>query len=158
MMVVMVGDFDLNEATALIKETFTDMEARAPARSMPNLGNIEHQGIRPFYHFEEEIGDASTSIEVLEMVEPEPDSRAFKEQTLRRDIAGAIVQNRLNAMIQRGNAPFTSASIGSRIYLNHFYYAEISAGSSAENWEKSLSVIEQELRKALGIRIYKLRV
>jgi zinc protease len=149
MMVVMVGDFDLNEATALIKETFSDMDARAPARSMPDLGNIQHQGIRPFYHFEEEIGDASTSIEVLEMVEPEPDSRALKERTLRRDIANAIVQNRLNAMIQRGNAPFTNASIGSRIYLNHFYYAEISAGSSAENWEKSLSAIEQELRKAL---------
>jgi zinc protease len=149
MMVVMVGDFDLNEAAALIKETFSDMEARVPARPTPDLGNIEHQGIRPFYHFEEEIGDASTSIEVLEMVEPEPDSRAFQEQTLKRDIANTIVQNRLNGMIQRGNAPFTNASIGSRIYLNHFYYAEISAGSSAENWEKSLTVIEQELRKAL---------
>jgi zinc protease len=149
MMVVMVGDFDMNEATALIKETFSDMEARAPVRLLPNLGNFQHQGVRPFYHFEEEIGDVSTSIEVLEMVEPEPDSKAFKEQTLRRDIANAIVQNRLNAMIQKGNAPFTNASIGSRIYLNHFYYAEISAGSSTENWEKSLSVIEQELRKAL---------
>jgi zinc protease len=149
MMVVMVGDFDMNEAAELIKETFSDMKARSPARPLPDLGKVRHQGIRPFYHFEEEIGDASTSIEVLEMVEHEPDSRAFKEQMLKRDIANAIVQNRLNAMIQRGNAPFTSASIGSTIYLNRFFYAEISAGSSAENWEKSLSVIEQELRKAL---------
>jgi zinc protease len=149
MMVVMVGDFDLNEADMLIKETFSDLKARSQARPLPDFGKVRHQGIRPFYHFEEEIGDASTSIEVLEMVIQESDSKAFKEQMLKRDIANAIVQNRLNAMIQRGNAPFTSASVGSSIFLNRFFYAEISATSSAENWEKSLSVIEQELRKAL---------
>ncbi len=149
MMVVMVGDFDFNEADVLIKETFSDMKAPSPARPLPDLGKVRHQGIRPFYHFEEEIGEASTSIEVLEMVEHEADSRAFKEKMLKRDIADAIVQNRLNAMIQRGNAPFTSASIGSSIYLNRFFYAEISAESSSENWEKSMAVIEQELRKAL---------
>jgi zinc protease len=149
MMVVMVGDFDPNKAGALIKETFSDMEARSPARPLPDLGKVRHQGIRPFYHFEEEIGDASTSIEALEMVKHEPDSKALREQTLQRDLADAIVQNRLNAMIQRGKAPFTSASIGSGIYLNRFFYSEISAGSSSENWELSLAVIEQELRKAL---------
>jgi zinc protease len=149
MMVVMVGDFDLNEAAALIKETFSDMNARSSARPLPDLGKVRHQGIRSFYHFEEEIGDASISLEVIEMVEHEPDSRAFKERMLRKDVANAIVQNRLNAMIQRGIAPFTSASVGSSIYLNRFFYAEISAESSSENWEKSLSVIEQELRKAL---------
>ena len=149
MMVVMVGDFNLNEAKALIKETFSDMKSRVSARYLPDLGKVRHQGIRTFYHFEEEIGDASISLEVLEMVEHEPDSKAFKERMLRRDIANAIVQNRLNAMIQRGTAPFTSASVGSSIFLNRFFYAKISAASSSENWEKSLSVIEQELRKAL---------
>jgi zinc protease len=149
MMVVMVGDFDLNEARTLIKETFSEMEARASVRPLPDLGKVRHQGIRPFYHFEEEIGDASTSIEVLEMVEQEPDSKAFRKQTLQRDLANAIIENRLNARIQRGNAPFTSASIGSGIYLNRFFYSQISAVSSSENWEKSLPAIEQELRKAL---------
>jgi len=149
MMVVMVGDFDLKKTAELIKETFSDMKARSSARPLPDLGKVRHQGVRPFYHFEEEIGDASINIEVLEMVEHEPDSRAFKAQMLKRDIADAIVQNRLNAMIQRGNAPFMSASVGSSIYLNRFFYAEISAGSSTENWEESLSMLEQELRKAL---------
>jgi zinc protease len=149
MMVVMVGDYDLDEARRLIKETFSEMEARASARPLPDLGKIRHQGTRPFYHFEEEIGDASTSIEVLEMVEQEPDSKAFREQTLQRDLANAIIENRLKARIQRGNAPFTSASIGSGIYLNRFFYSQISAVSSSENWEKSLPAIEQELRKAL---------
>ena len=146
---VMVGDFDLNEADMLVKETFSDLKARSPARSIPDLGIVNHHGIRPFYHFEEEIGEASVNIEVLEMVNHEPDSREFKKRMLEREIADAIVQNRLNGLIQRGNAPFTKASIGSGIYLNRFFYAQISADSSRENWEKSLSVIEQELRKAL---------
>ncbi len=149
MMLVMVGDFDPNEAGMLIRETFSDIKDRSSARPVPDLGQVSHQGIRPFYHFEEEIGDASISIEVVETVDFEPDSRAFKERMLRKDITNAIVQNRLNAMIQRGNAPFTSASVGSGIYLNRFFYAEITAKSSSENWEKSLSVIEQELRKAI---------
>ena len=149
LVLVMVGDFDMDEAEIIIKETFSDMKARSPSRPLPDLGKVNHQGIRAFYHFEEEIGDASVGIEVLEMVDHEPDSKAFKKKMLEREIADAIVQNRLNSLIQKGNAPFTKASIGSSIYLNRFFYAEISAASSNENWEKSLAVIEQELRKAL---------
>ncbi|MFO8083461.1 MAG: insulinase family protein [Desulfobacterales bacterium] len=149
MILVMVGDFEFGEVVSLIRKTFSDMTPRAPSRPTPDLGTVRHQGICPFYHFEEKIGDASVGIEVLEMMEEKPDTRAFRERILKKDVADAIVQNRLDSMVSRGNAPFTRASVRSNIFLNRFFYAEISAKSSAEKWEASLSVIEQELRKAL---------
>lgn len=149
MVLVMVGDFELDQMNSLIQKTFADMQARGPSRPMPRLEPVAHQGIDPFYYFEEEIGDASVGIEVVEMVEQQPDTKAFKERMLKKDIADAIVQNRLDSMIRRGKAPFTSASIRSNIFLNRFFYAEISAKSGSENWESSLSIMEQELRKAL---------
>lgn len=149
MVLIMVGDFELNKMDSLIQKTFADMEARGSSRPMPKLEATAHQGISPFYYFEEEIGDASVGIEVVEMVEQKPDTKAFKERMFKKDIANAIVQNRLDTMIRRGKAPFTSASIRSNIFLNRYFYAEISATSGSENWESSLSIIEQELRKAL---------
>jgi zinc protease len=64
------------------------------------------------------------------------------------DMADRIVQNRLDAQLKAPGAPFTSAAVGSGIYLNSIRYAEISADSSSENWQQTLAVLEQELRRA----------
>jgi zinc protease len=52
-------------------------------------------------------------------------------------------------LVQEFIYPFTSASIGSGIYLNEIKYAEITGKSNPENWEESLAIIEQTLRRAI---------
>ena len=151
MMIVMVGNFEPAVAESLIKEKFSDMVARAPARPEPDLGKLRHFGIKPFYHYEEDSGDASVSVEVLEMTGRRPDSASLKETILKKDIADAIVQNRLDRILRKPDVPFTGASIRSGLIFNEILTAEISARSSEENWEKSLAAIEQELRRAIQI-------
>lgn len=149
MMIVMVGDFEPEIARRMIEKTFSDITPRAPARKAPNLGEINHDGITPFFHFEEKVGDVSVSIEVLQMMEDKPDTEAVRKKRMTKNIADAIFQNRLDQLLRAPENPFTGASISSGMLLKRIFYGEISAKSSPENWENSLAAIEQELRRAL---------
>jgi zinc protease len=149
MILVMVGDFDTQSAVSLIKENFSSLSGRAPPVPEPDLGKINHSGIKSFYHYEKEAGNTTTSIEVVKKVSKEPDSFAFQKQRLIENIANRIVQDRLNAMVSKAGTPFTSASIGSGIFLNQIKFAEITAECSPENWKRSLFLMEHTLRKAL---------
>ncbi len=149
MTLVMVGDFDAETAASLIEEYFSSFSARAPPGNEVDIGNIVHQGIKPFYHREEETGNTSVSIEILQKTLQTPDSASFQYHLLLEDMANRMVQNRLNALLRGKDSPFTSAAVDSGIYLKEIKYAEISSDCSPENWERSLFLLEQTLRKAL---------
>ena len=149
MILVMVGDFDTQSAVSLIKENFSSLSGRAPCVPEPDVGKINHFGIKSFYHLEKEAGKTTTSIEVVKKVSKKPDSFAFQKKRLIENIANRIVQDRLNAKVRTPETPFTSAAIRSGIFLNQIKFAEITAECSPENWKGSLFLIEQTLRKAL---------
>ena len=149
MVVVMAGEFNTGTAVSLIKENFSTISARAQRRPDVDIGEINHQGIKPFYHFEKETGNTTVSIEVLRKTYKTPDSFALQKKWLLKNIADRIVQDRLDAMIGKPGTPFTSAAISSGIYLRQIEYAQITADCSPENWDKTLSVIEQILRQAI---------
>jgi len=149
MSVVIVGDFDTEMAVRLIEKQFSAITPRAPERTRPEMGKITHHGVKPFYHFEKEAGSTDISIEVVEKINPEPDSATLQKTTQIRNIANKILQNRLDAIVRKSDSPFTSASVSSAVFLNEIRYAGISAECQPANWSVSLQIIEQELRRAL---------
>ena len=149
MILVMAGDFDAGSAAVLIDEKFSALSAKASPLPEPELGRINHKGIKPFYHFEKETGNTTVSIEVIRKIVQQPDSFDFQKRLLIKDIADQIVQCRLDVLVSKPDTPFTSASISSGIFKNQIESAEITAESSAENWGKSLALLEQTLRRAL---------
>ena len=149
MILVMAGDFDAGSAAVLIDEKFSALSAKASPLPEPELGRINHKGIKPFYHFEKETGNTTVSIEVIRKIVQQPDSFDFQKRLLIKDIADQIVQSRLDVLVSKPDTPFTSASISSGIFKNQIESAEITAESSAENWGKSLALLEQTLRRAL---------
>jgi zinc protease len=130
LILVVVGDFDAKSASSLIEDKFSSISTRASAVPEPDLGEINHEGIKPFYYFEKELGSTSVSIEVLKKVLQKPDSFAFQTGLLTERIANRIIQNRLNVLVNKADAPFTSASIGSGIYLSLYF---------GFNWFRNLS-------------------
>jgi len=148
MILVMVGDFTATMAKHLINTQFKDLAPRATATAPPDVGTIDHQGIKPFYHHEPEAGGTTVSIEVIHMHEPVPDSLSRRRQKLIEDLADRIVQDRLDDRLKKPDSPFTSAMIGSGIYLNRIRYAEITADSNAADWKRTLFILDQELRRA----------
>lgn len=149
MMLVLVGDFDTELAGMLIEDKFSSMTPRAPPGTIPDIGNITHKGIKSFYHFEKESGNTTVSIEILKKILSMPDSYDIRKKQLIENIANRMVKYRLDTLIQKPETPFTSASINSGIFLRQVKYADITADCNPENWEKSLSLIEQTLRQAL---------
>lgn len=149
MILVLVGDFDPKLAGMLIEDKFSTMPPRAPPGTIPDLGDITHKGIKSFYHFEKESGNTTVSIEILEKILSMSDSYDVRKKQLIENIANRMVKYRLDTLIQKPGTPFTSASINSGIFLRQVKYADITADCNPENWEKSLSLIEQTLRQAL---------
>ncbi len=150
MMLVMVGDFDAKSAEALIRDRFSKFTARAPAAPGPVLGDLDHHGVKSFYHHEQETGDTTVSIEVLTSVPSEDDSRSFRQDKLAREIAHRIVQKRLDRMLSDPDAPFTSASVSAGRFLQKIAFGEISAKGPPETWQRRLAALEQALRRALS--------
>ncbi|MEW5908391.1 MAG: insulinase family protein [Thermodesulfobacteriota bacterium] len=149
MILVMVGDFEPDIAESLIRKRFSGFSPRGPKRKEPVIGDISHRGIRTFHYHEQESGGVTASLHVARKIEKRSDSLAVQQKRLISGIGNRIVQNRLNAVIQGLNPPFSSAAIGSGIYLKQIEYAEITSDSPSERWIRSLSTLEQMLRQAL---------
>jgi zinc protease len=149
MILVAVGDLDPAVCAGLIEEAFASLSFRVEGVQAQDIGKIDHQGVKSFYHYEAESGTTSVSIGTLFRGKVRSDSIQFQKEELLKDLADKIIQNRLEALIRKPGAPFTSASVHSGRFLKDVYLAEISAESDPENWQKSLSAIEQQLRSAL---------
>ncbi|MDL1967192.1 MAG: insulinase family protein [Deltaproteobacteria bacterium] len=149
MIIVMVGDFDQKQATKLIEKKFSTLYARASIQPRPDIGQINHKGIKTFYHFEKETGKTTVTIEVINKKTIQTDSVAFQKKQLVKNIANQIVKNRLDKIVSKTSSPFTSASITSGTSFYQVEFSEISAETSPENWEKTLLLLERILRKSL---------
>lgn len=148
MVLIMVGDFSVAMAEGLVEEQFSGFTARAPLPDAPETGTVEHEGLKAFYHHEPGQAGTTVGIEVLRPYHPVPDSLSLRRRKMVQDLADQIVQNRLDSRLKSTSAPYTSAVVGSGVYLNRIRYAEVSADSGADHWRQTLAVLEQELRRA----------
>ncbi len=149
MILVMVGDFKPDAAEAIIKSMFSGIKAAAPPRECPDPGAVSHKGITTFYHYEKEAGNTNSSIQTVRNTEPKSDSLAYQKELLTRYVSDAIMNHRLEAMIEKPDNPFTAGFIYSDVFLNRLEIAKITAQSAPENWEKTLAILEQSLRQAI---------
>jgi zinc protease len=149
MILVIVGDLKYESVLPLIRTRFGNLEAHAPAQLPPAVGSMKHQGLEAFYHHEEESGMTQVSIETV-VQQPEPrDSMAFRKSETISQLAGAMIQHRLDALTQSANSVITDADIGAGYYLQRIKYAQIEADCKPNDWQQALAEIEQTLRKAL---------
>ncbi|MFZ7126035.1 MAG: M16 family metallopeptidase [Desulfobacterales bacterium] len=150
MIVVVVGDVELPLAEELVAEAFGEMKARAPARSLADIGAPVHEGHKAFYHHESEAGSTTVTIETIVRSEPAADSSELQQELMEELVANRLLQNRLDRIVSSPGSQMTSASAGSGIFLRAFRYAAIEADCRPENWEDVLGRLDQELRKALS--------
>ena len=149
MILVMVGDFDIALAETLIKNEFSGLPSGLGPLFSPDFGPINHKGVKTFYHREKEAGATTVSIETVEKIQAAADSISMRKTLFIKDVADAMVRNRLDALTGEPETPFTSAFINSGIYLDTVKYSEIYAECDPEDWAPSLALIEKTLRSAL---------
>jgi zinc protease len=149
MILVMVGDVDVDLARSLIEARFRDIAARASSRPEPAPGEIDHQGVKVFHHYEAEAGNTEVTLETIRRSPSLPDSAFWRRERLLRDMADRIIQDRLDARLNQPDPPFTDATISSGRYLNLVDYAAIHAETRPSDWRTAMSEIETALRRAL---------
>ncbi|NNG01453.1 MAG: insulinase family protein [Desulfobacteraceae bacterium] len=149
MVLVMVGDFDTEATIPIIRNIMSGMKADTPPPVDVEVGTLRHKGIKPFHHYEREIGQTTVTLQTLTLAPKRPDSLFSQQKMLLADMANAIVQNRLDAMLKRDDTPFTSARIGSGLFLQQVEISRLTAECSPDKYRSSLLVLEQTLRQAL---------
>ncbi|MCP3927144.1 MAG: insulinase family protein [Desulfobacterales bacterium] len=148
MMIVMTGDFDVDEAKGLIEKKFQSLKERATRRDIGNIEKVFHKGVLPFYHYESESAATNVKIEILYNESTKNDSVLKQRELLINYIGDSILQNRIKSITGKKDTPFSSAYVSSGSFLKRYKYATISAKTKSKDWEKSLLVIEQMLRTA----------
>ena len=148
--VVAVGDFDPDAIVAEIEGTFSDLEARGPARPDPDLGSVpEWEGVSVLYHPEPESGATSVAIQTVSPYAWEPDTAENRLKNLPRSLALSIVNRRLTERAKIEGAPFSSGHSSVYEDFDFFRNASIELTCQPGQWEAALAVADQELRRAL---------
>ncbi len=149
MVLVVVGNFDVATVEGLIKERFNGMVSEGAKPVVARDSWKEYDQDRAFYHFEPEAGNTTVTIEAVSPVPFEADTlAAFKERTV-RDVAEAIVQNRLSRAVRKPGSLLSDAGIYSGSFLQGVYFSAISAETPLKGWEETLGVLEKSVRSAI---------
>ncbi len=150
MAIIVVGDIEVPAIEKMIHEQFDKLPGKIK-RPDPKLGTISKRDTSAHYHFEKESGETSVSIEsVTPRIDP-PDNKARRAEDLRLMLATLIINRRLDRIAKKEESPISSGSTSASDFydLGFALDSSIEADCKAEDWEKALALIEQELRKAL---------
>ena len=150
MAVIVVGDVEVAAIEKLVSTHFASMAVREK-RATPPMGEMSKRTFASHYHHEVEAGETSVSIEVLKPRVDPPDNGERRLFDLNLMIASQMIDRRLERIAKADDAPISGASMsaGDFFDLGFALYSSIEADCKAENWEKAIAVIEQELRRAI---------
>jgi zinc protease len=149
--VIAVGDFEDQAAVEkMIRDGFSKLRARAPARPPPALGKLAKlEGVRPIYHAEPESAATNVSITSITPYSREPDTVARRKDRVRRFLALEILNRRFSVLAKQENAPFTLALAAVNEQFDFLRYAGVRITCKSEQWAAALAAGEQELRRAI---------
>lgn len=150
MAVIVVGDVEVAEVEEAVRKHFGDLPAREK-RPSPPMGEMAARGFATHYHHEKEAGETSVSIEALKPLADPPDNSQRRLEDLELTLAHRIVNRRLERLVKQPGSPLSNAGMdgGDFFDLGFALYSSIDADCKPEDWKAALSLIEQELRRAL---------
>lgn len=158
MILVVVGDVDVELVEEEIEKRFSSMRGRGNRPICPELGSIAERGLHSFYFYEEEAGNTDVAIESYYNVKPVDDSYALQIEGLREYFATSILEKRLERFGEENVGLMLNPGVYVGEFSRAFGYSGLSASTSAENWDTLLPVLENKLRQALeyGISVEEL--
>jgi zinc protease len=145
---VVVGDVDVDAMEARIKKTFSDWSQPGPGGADPDLGKVVKRGQQAKVLVEPK-GSTQVSITYVSAPERSADTTVERQRDLRRELAMAVVNRRLERLARADNPPFISAGIGRFDLSRSATLANVSIQTAPDGWARGLAAAEQELRRAL---------
>ncbi|THB80812.1 MAG: insulinase family protein [Desulfobacteraceae bacterium] len=150
MVLVMVGDFDVQLVTTLIQARFNDFEPRTDDfLKMPENRWTAHTGVKAFYHFEPEAGDTDITIETISRSAFEPETAADLKQDITKRLGNMILNQRFSKILRQEDPSFSDAGAYSGTFLRHITMSAVGCTNITSQWQASIATMENTLRQAL---------
>ncbi|MCB1087361.1 MAG: insulinase family protein [Verrucomicrobiae bacterium] len=151
MVVIAVGQVEVPQIEALVKQYFASVAPAEMKSPEPDLSHVNQRGVAVHFHPEKEAGEVSISIDTIKPRSDTADNTESRARRLRIDLANQIISRRISKLAKAEDSPIISGSAYAYdLYdLNFADYAGIEVSTQPQNWEKGLDLAEQELRRAI---------
>lgn len=147
MTLVVAGEFDVDAAERAIRERFANLVARSAPVPPPVIRIDPARPLSADNYTSAAIGDA-VGLSFMQPWQPQPDTRAARWAEILRNFGTAIVNRRLQRIVEPGDQPATSAQFGIGTDFDTTRIFSIGAGVRLHDWSGGLALIERELRRA----------
>jgi len=147
MILVIVGDIDLELTSGLIKKHFAALTAAGPQPPCPDFGKLTLHEVETFYHYEPELGKTNVAIQNFLDLPIENDSLQLEGKKLLRMIGSMAFTYRLQRLQEEAKMPFAQAGYSAGDIAGRIDYSSLAAQVDAANWQETLTSLEQILRQ-----------
>jgi zinc protease len=149
MVLVIVGDIDINQTEKLIKKQFSSMEKKQTPKNEVYIGKVNHTKDSAFYYYEKNAGKTTVGIWKVMNIPNENDSIEKRKDDLIKYILNIAFYFRIQDELAKENCVFTDAQFMTHDFLDRYGSIGIQADTKSKNWEKSLAKIEKIIRQAV---------
>lgn len=149
MVVVLVGDTDPESAVERIRNFFSPLVPAATEPTPPAFGQVNSSGTDISYQYEPDLGYTEIGISTTWNVSPQADTTDWEKVQLQNYIAAALLDNRLQHLVNEGRALFSQANAYAGLFVQRFGYFGLTARTGKNTWSLGLSRLEQTLRQVL---------
>ncbi len=143
---VAVGDFDVAEMEAKVRNAFESWQPKAADGPEPDLGTVRPRGPETRILLEPGV-QSSITLGYVRAPDRDPDSVAERREDLVRGLGLAVLSRRLGELARADNPPFISASASEGDLFDSIGSASVSANFNPGEWKRALETIEQEQRR-----------
>ena len=143
---VAVGDFDVAEMEAKVRNAFESWEPKAADGPEPDLGTVQPRGPETRILLEPGV-QSSITLGYVRAPDRDPDTVAERRDDLVRGLGLAVLSRRLGEIARADDAPFISASASEGELFDSITSASVSANFNPGEWKRALETIEQEQRR-----------
>ena len=145
---IAVGDFDIDQMEAKVRNAFESWRPTGPAAPEPDLGTVAPRGPETRILVEPAV-QSSIELAYIRSPDRDPDSVAERRDNLVRRLGVAVLNRRLGEIARADNPPFIGASGGESELVDSFMSASVSAQFNPGEWKRALETIEQEQRRLI---------
>lgn len=148
--VAVVGDIDPTAVEGQLKRILSQVKAHGARVPKPNLGRVDAgEGVIAHLHSDPNAEATTVAIEAVNPWSHEPDTAERRIRHLRRDLALAMLNRRLEVLANKEGAVFSHGSAGVDDQFDLARTATIKITGEPGNWRSLLGTADRELRGAL---------
>lgn len=150
--IAIVGDIDVDATEAKIKSIFSSIPASENSRPRPRILVPPHKGTRFMSITDPEASGTTISFSILDTeIDTLYEDKEYARRILTISIMNAMLNNRINELLQKGNPPFIYGSISysmdmARDYRGISAYVSVQKNQETAAFEALITEIERARR------------